>query len=91
MDENTLPGNLGATVTDIRGSMYYVMVTYDNGYAIKISGELFPGARFVAYKSAIRKWEAPHDDELVTPEMVAKVIEDVTAENGPGKVEIAFD
>lgn len=86
----TLPGNLGASIADIRGSMYYVTITYDNGYAIKVSGELFPGATFIAYKSGIMKWEPPHDNESLTDEMVTKIITDVTNANAPGKVNIKF-
>lgn len=45
-----MAGNLDAKISDIRGSMFYVTISYDNGYAIKVSGELFPGANFIAYK-----------------------------------------
>lgn len=83
-------GNLNASITDIRGGMYYVTVTYDNGYVIKISGELFPGASFIAYKKSIKAWESPHDNEMLTSEMINKIIADVINENGPGKVKISF-
>lgn len=84
-------GNLNATMSDIRGSMYYVTITYDNGYVIKVSGELFPGANFIAYKSSIKKWEAPHDEEVLTHEMKVKLIADVMASNAPDKVNIRFE
>ena len=28
-----MAGNLDATISDIRGSMFYVTISYDNGYA----------------------------------------------------------
>ena len=84
-------GNLSASISDIRGGMYYATITYDNGYAIKVSGELFPGATFVAYKSCINAWEPPHDKELLTPEMKTKLISDVEKKNAPGKVNIIFE
>ena len=85
-----MAGNLDATISDIRGSMFYVTISYDNGYAIKVSGELFPGANFIAYKSSIKTWEAPYEQELLTSEMKAKLIADVEKSNGPGKVNIKF-
>lgn len=84
-------GNLSANISDIRGGMFYVTITYDNGYVIKVSGELFPGATFIAYKSSIKKWEPPHDTEGLTPEMVAKLIDDVEKSNAPDKVNIKFE
>ena len=83
--------NLDASVSDIRGSMYYVTVTYDNGYAIKVGGELFPGATFIAYKSSIKNWELPHEQERLTSEMVTKLITDVEKCNTPGTVTIKFE
>ena len=85
-----MAGNLDATISDIRGSMFYVTISYDNGYAIKVSGELFPGANFIAYKSSIKTWESPYEHELLTSEMKAKLIADVEKSNGPGKVNIKF-
>ncbi|MBQ0064572.1 MAG: hypothetical protein KBT48_02330 [Firmicutes bacterium] len=87
---NSSFGNLNASIVDIRGSMYYVKITYDNGYVIKVSGELFPGATFIAYKRSIKKWEAPHENEILTAEMVKKLITDVEEKNAPGKVKIVF-
>ena len=84
-------GNLDASISDIRGGMFDVTITYDNGYVIKVSGELFPGAKFIAYKSSIKKWEAPYDSEPLTPEMIAKLITDVEKCNGPDKVNIKFE
>ena len=89
-ENNVLTGNLGASILDIRGGMFYVTISYDNGYVAKISGELFPGATFIAYKSSIKKWDAPHDKEALTSEMAAKIIADVEKSNGPGKVNIKF-
>lgn len=83
--------NLDATIADIRGGMFDVKITYDNGYVIKVGGELFPGATFIAYKSSIKKWESPHDDESLTPDMVAKLIADVEKTYSPGKVKIKFE
>ena len=83
-------GNLDASISDIRGGMFDVTITYDNGYVIKVSGELFPGATFIAYKSSIKKWEAPHEGEALTSEMVEKLITDVEKRNGPDKVNVKF-
>lgn len=83
--------NLEASVSDIRGGMTYVTVAYDNGYAVKVGGELFPKATFIAYKSSIKNWEAPHEQEILTPEMKNKLIADVEKLNAPGKVTIKFE
>ena len=86
-----MKGNLDASIADIRGGMYYVTIAYDNGYTIKVSGELFPGANFIAYKSSIKKWESPYDNECLTAEMADKLIADVEKCNAPGKVIIKFE
>ena len=86
-----MAANLDASISDIRGGMFYVTVIYDNGYVIKVSGELFPGATFIAYKSSIKSWESPHEQEKLTPEMVNKLIADVEKRNSPGKVFIKFE
>lgn len=83
-------GNINASISDIRGGMHYVTITYDNGYAIKVSGELFPGATFIAYKKSIKKWEPPHDNEPLTTSMKEKLIFDTEKCNEPGKVKIVF-
>ena len=84
-------GNLSAAISDIRGGMYDVTISYDNGYAVKVCGELFPGAKFYASKRSIKTWEAPHEKEALTQEMVQKLIADVTAKNMPGTVHILFE
>lgn len=86
-----MEANLNASISDIRGGMHYVTVTYENGYAIKVSGELFPGATFIAYKSSIKNWEPPHEQESLTPDMVTKLIADINKNNMPGKVIIKFE
>lgn len=91
INRELLPGNLGASIKEIRGGMFYMIVSYDNGYDIKISGELFPGARFIAYKSSINKWEQPHESEILTAEMVEKLISDIEKSNSPGKVNIIIE
>lgn len=90
-DMKKMAANLDASIQDIRGGMYYVTVTYDNGYAIKVGGELFPGATFIAYKSSIKNWEPPHEQERLTPEMVTKLIADVEKRNVPGSVTVKFE
>ncbi len=65
-------------------------IKYDNGYSIKVSGELFPGATFYASKKSIKNWEPPHAEEMLNNEMLEKLISDVEKENSPGKVKIIF-
>ena len=84
-------GNLGASITDIRGGIFNVKITYDNGYAINVSGELFPGATFVAYKKSIKRWDPPHENEILSQEMIIKLISDVEATYSEGKVKIVFE
>ena len=90
-EENSMSGNLSASIIDIRGSMYYAVITYDNGYAIKVCGELYPGAKFIASKKSIKRWELPHDLEPLTAKMVAKLILDVEKTNLPDKVNVIFN
>lgn len=86
-----MDGNLKAKIADIRGSIFDVRVTYDNGYTVKINGELLPGSKFIAYKKSIKAWEAPHEDEILSEEMTNKLINDVEKRNLPGTVTIIFE
>ena len=85
-----MSGNLEASISDIRGDIFSVTITYDNGYAIKVGGELFPGSTFIAYKSNLKQWLPPHDNEILNAEMKAKLIADVEKQNLPGRVKVVF-
>ena len=78
-------------IKSITGGWDYVTITYDNGFAVKVIGELRPGATFIAYKKTIRKWEPPHEDIELTPQMADQMINDVNASWSPDKVKIIFE
>lgn len=83
--------DLSAKISDIRGSMYSVTITYDDGHVIKASGELMSGGIFCAYNRSLKKWQPPFDTEEFTVNEVMKIIKDVIDSEGPGKVSIIFD
>jgi len=39
-------------------------------------------------KNSIKHWEAPHENEELTPEDVTKLINDIEKRNAPGTVQI---
>lgn len=84
-------GISNAKIVDVRGDMYSVRIKYDNGYEIKVSGELFPGGKFIAYNKSMTKWEAPHDAEEFTFEDAKKIITDMLDRYETKMVDIVFD
>lgn len=80
-----------AKLIDVRGGMWDVTITYDNGYIMKAAGELQPKAKFCVYKRSMKAWQPPHDMEEFTSEDLMKIIADVTAKNGPDCVQIIFE
>lgn len=87
--ENT--ANLNSKIKEIRGGPDYITAAYENGYTARIYGELQPGAKFTAYIKYFKSWLPPHENEPLTFEMAKKLVDDVLAENGPGKVCITFE
>ena len=87
---NLKQGIEDAHIAEIRGGMYDVTITYDNGYSVKASGELYPGATFYAYRKSLKHWCSPHENEPFTLKDARKVVDDVNKSNGPNKVKVVF-
>lgn len=74
----------------IKGGFDYITIDFENGYVMKVFGELMPKARFVVYKSSMKKWQPPHEDESVTKEVVDDIIKQVLATVTENTVQIEF-
>lgn len=76
---------------DIRGGLWDIKISFENEYLMKASGELRPGANFLVYKKSMKKWETPHDNELVNDKIRKYIIDEVVRSWAPGKVNITFE
>lgn len=82
---------LMGTNQKIGGGMDYIRFEYENNYQMKAYGELRPGATFLVYKRSMKKWEAPHENDIVDAKVINAIIEDIQATSTPEKVKIIFE
>ena len=75
----------------ITGSSSYVKFDLENGYILKAEGEMLMGGRFVAFKNSMKKWEAPHENEVLTEEEKEKIIKEVNSNINENTVQISFE
>lgn len=59
----------------ITGTMSYLEIEIDDK-VIKVSGEMITGG-FVAYKNSMKRWNSPHENELIDEEKKKKIIKEV--------------
>lgn len=75
---------------NIHGSLDYIIFDYHNDYTMRAYGELQYGGGFLVYKSSMKKWQPPHEDEPVTPEIVNAIIDEVRRTRTEDNVNITF-
>ena len=75
----------------ITGSNSYVKFDLENGYVLKGEGEMLISGKFVVYKSSIKSWEPPHEDERITEEQRLEIIEQVKKSVNENTVQIVFE
>lgn len=75
----------------ITGSNSYIKFDLENGYVLKAEGEMLVGKKFVVYKDSMKTWEAPHDNEAVSKEQIADIIDQVKLSSNKDTVQIIFE
>lgn len=76
--------------TQIKGGMSYITFVYENDYSMKAQGELRPGAEFMVYRSSMKKWNEPHENDVVDATVVAAIEKEVLESYREGYVKITF-
>ncbi|MFT4146920.1 MAG: Imm74 family immunity protein [Mobilitalea sp.] len=71
------------------GTNSYVRVEL-NGKIVKIEGELLANG-FLAYKNTIRKWESPHENEVIDQATKDLIIQHVLEESQKANFKIEFE
>lgn len=77
--------------SQIKGGWNYLTLEYENGYAMKAYGELRPGAVFLVYKSSMKDWLPPRENDVVDEKVIAAIIKEVTDSYEEGQVKILFE
>ena len=75
----------------ITGSMNYVKFDLENGYVIKAEGEMLVGLVCVAYMDAMKTWEPPHENEIISKEQIERIIQEVQKSMNENTVQIIFE
>ena len=75
----------------ITGTKSYIKFDLENGYILKADGELLTGNRFVVYIDSIKYWEPPYESQVVTPEEICMIIEEVKAQQNETTMQIFFE
>ena len=71
------------------GTSSYIRVEFD-GKVVKIGGELLANG-FLAYKDTIKKWEPPHENEVISGEKIEQIVEHVLEESNKANFRIEFE
>ncbi|NLE25068.1 MAG: hypothetical protein GX625_06965 [Clostridiaceae bacterium] len=71
------------------GTSSYVRVEF-NGKIVKIEGELLSNG-FLAYRNTIRKWEVPHENEIIDNKTQNLIVEHVLEEAEKANFKIEFE
>ncbi len=75
----------------ITGTSSCMEIDMENGYRLKVEGEILIGGRFVAYKDTIKAWEPPYENEILTEETINEIIGKVNAMMDKNTVQIIFE
>ncbi len=75
----------------ITGTKSYIKFDLENGYILKADGELLTGNRFVVYIDSIKYWEPPYESQVVTPEEICMIIEEVKEQQNETTMQIFFE
>lgn len=75
----------------ITGGKSYVKFDLENGYILKAEGEMLINRVFVAYKSSMKNWEHPHEDEEVSVSQIDGIIRQVKESTNENTIQIEFE
>ena len=61
----------------ISGTRGNITFEYENGYVLKVEGELLTDGSFIVYRSSIQNWEPPYNHIPITQNEIDKLVEEV--------------
>lgn len=61
----------------ISGTRSIITFDYENGYVLKVEGELLTDGSFIVYRSSIQNWEPPYNHIPITENEIDKLVEEV--------------
>ena len=62
-----------------------------NGYVIKAEGEMLINRTFVVYLDTLKKWEEPHNNQVITEKQIEYIINEVDKMTNDNTIKIVFE
>ena len=74
----------------ISGTRSIITFDYENGYVLKVEGELLTDGSFIVYRSSIQNWEPPYNHIPITQNEIDKLVEEVNFRMTEQTIQIEF-
>ena len=74
----------------ISGTRSIITFDYENGYVLKVEGELLTDGSFIVYRSSIQNWEPPYNHIPITQNEIDKLVEEVYCMMTEQTIQIEF-
>ena len=74
----------------ISGTRGNITFEYENGYVLKVEGELLTDGSFIVYRSSIQNWEPPYNHIPITQNEIDKLVEEVNSMMTEQTIQIEF-
>ena len=74
----------------ISGTRSIITFDYENGYVLKVEGELLTDGSFIVYRSSIQNWESPYNHIPITQNEIDKLVEEVNFRMTEQTIQIEF-
>ena len=75
----------------ITGGNSYIKFDFENGYILKAEGEMLINRTFVVYKSSMKNWESPHENEALSENQINEIIQEVNKSITENTIKIKFE
>ena len=72
------------------GTRSIITFDYENGYVLKVEGELLTDGSFIVYRSSIQNWEPPYNHIPITQNEIDKLVEEVYCMMTEQTIQIEF-
>ena len=74
----------------ISGTRSIITFDYENGYVLKVEGELLTDGSFIVYRLSIQNWEPPYNHIPITQNEIDKLVEEVYCMMTEQTIQIEF-
>ncbi|MBC1418478.1 Imm74 family immunity protein [Listeria fleischmannii] len=75
----------------ITGSYSSIKFDLENGYVLKADGEMLVGGQFVVYKNSMKRWESPHEEDIVSEQDIQQIITKVEKMSNENTIKLIFE